>query len=344
MQIERVEVIPYALPFEEPYVTARGTLTRREIVLVRAAGNGLTGLGEAVPMSLREGASFDRVVGDLKSWAKSPGTAVAGLSHPARCAIETAMLDLEGRSKGIPAFELLGAAEARPVECNATLTATEPQEVAERALGWAGDGFHSFKLKVGVPKDSDQVMAVRRALGPGAKLRVDANGAWGPAQAVSKLNLMAGEGIELAEQPCPSLEEMAAVRQRTEVPIAADESVASVEDARRAAEIGACQTATVKLSKVGGPRAALGVAAALPCYLSSALDGPVGIAAAAHTAQALRGSGGDAGVAHGLATLRLFSATIASRECELRDGHLHLPEGAGLGVEIDEAALERHRV
>jgi muconate cycloisomerase len=99
----------------------------------------------------------------------------------------------------------------------------------------------------------------------------------------------------------------------------------------------------VKLSKVGGPRDALAVAAEIPVYLSSALDGPVGIAAAAHTAQALRESG-DAGVAHGLATQRMFAGTIASRHCELDEGFLHIPEGPGLGVEIDDAALERHRL
>ena len=78
----------------------------------------------------------------------------------------------------------------------------------------------------------------------------------------------------------------------------------------------------------------------LPAYLSSALDGPVGIAAAAQVAQTLRETRGPApALAHGLATQRLFASTIASVECELRDGMLHLPAGPGLGVEIDEAAL-----
>jgi L-alanine-DL-glutamate epimerase-like enolase superfamily enzyme len=69
----------------------------------------------------------------------------------------------------------------------------------------------------------------------------------------------------------------------------------------------------------------------------------VGIAAAAHTVQALP-ERGDAGIAHGLATQRLFSDTVATRECELDEGFLRLPEGPGLGVEIDDAALARHRL
>jgi L-alanine-DL-glutamate epimerase-like enolase superfamily enzyme len=110
--------------------------------------------------------------------------------------------------------------------------------------------------------------------------------------------------------------------------------------------MGACGLAGVKLSKVGGPEAAIEIAEVLPSFVSSALDGPVGIAAAAQVAQTLREASGsdDPGLAHGLATQRLFASTIASTECELRGGMLHLPEGPGLGVEIDEAALDAHRL
>ena len=151
-----------------------------------------------------------------------------------------------------------------------------------------------------------------------------------------------------------SLAELAEVRRHSNVPIVADESIATHEEAKRAVELGACDFATLKLSKVGGPGLARSIASAVSSYMSSALDGPVGIAAGAHTALALyppdvnydehyKGGGGP-GVAHGLATQRLFSDTIASRECELRDGYLQLPDGPGLGVEIDDAALERHRL
>ena len=100
----------------------------------------------------------------------------------------------------------------------------------------------------------------------------------------------------------------------------------------------------MKLAKVGGIGPAGAIGAQLPTYLSSSLDGPVGIAAAAHAAQALYRDRDDPGLAHGLATQELFGGTIASVECEVRDGLLHLPEGPGLGVEIDERALERHRL
>jgi L-Ala-D/L-Glu epimerase len=344
VDVESAEVIPYRLSFGEPYVTARGALEQRETVLLRVRSEGLEGLGEAVPLALRGGASLAEVEGELRRWAEEPKTPVNRFSPPARCAVETALLDLEARRAGVPAWKALRAGDAVPVECNATLPAGEPTGVAQRALEWADEGFTTFKLKVGVPKDTDQLAAVRRAVGPEARLRVDANGSWGPAEAVTKLNAMAVEGLELAEQPCQTLEEIAEVRRRSDVRLAADESVTNPRDAQRAREIDACELATVKLSKVGGPQRTLEVAASIPVYLSSALDGPVGIAAAAHVAQALRAGGGDAGVAHGLATQRLFDSTIASAECELRNGLLHLPEGPGLGVEIDDAALERHRL
>ncbi len=95
---------------------------------------------------------------------------------------------------------------------------------------------------------------------------------------------------------------------------------------------------------MGGIGTAGAIAARLPTYLSSALDGPVGIAAAAHAAQAIYRNAEDPGLAHGLATQELFAETVATRECEVRDGQLHLPEGDGLGVELDEDALEHHRV
>ncbi len=106
--------------------------------------------------------------------------------------------------------------------------------------------------------------------------------------------------------------------------------------------LGACDLTGIKLSKVGGPEEAIAIAEVLPAYLSSALDGPVGIAAAAQVAQTLRAQapGGAPDLAHGLATQRLFASTVAAVECELRDGMLHLPPGPGLGVEIDERALD----
>jgi o-succinylbenzoate synthase len=355
MKVSAVEAVPYALPFREPYVTARGRLERREMVLLRLrTDEGLEGLGEAVAMSLRgdsDAASLAREIRDLAvsrlvglEVPADPPLLVDALSPAAAAAVEVALLDLAAKSAEIPLWRALGAADREPVTCNATLVAAPPAAVAADAERWAGRGFETFKLKVGVPGDVGQVEAVREAVGPRARLRVDANGVWTPQDAVLRLTAMERHGVELAEQPAADLEDLAAVRNQTAIPIAADESVNSPDDARRATELGACQLATLKLAKVGGPTPARAIAEELPVYLSSALDGPVGIAAAAHVAQVLRPAAPWSMLAHGLATQLLFADTIASVQCELRDNLLHLPEGPGLGVEIDDEALERNRI
>ena len=359
MRITSVDAIPYALPFVSPYVTARGRLERREMVLVRLrTDEGLEGLGEAVPLSLRGGASLQTIVRELRGSiepslvgldleGEAPATTspiAAGLSAQTAAAIEVARLDLAAKLAGIPLWRLLGARSVEPVECNATLVAGPPPAVAADAARWLDRGFRTFKLKVGVAGDVGQVEAVRQAVGPKAGIRVDANGVWSPQEAALRLTAMERHRLELAEQPAADLEGLAAVRSQTAVPIAADESVTTAADAERAAELDACQLATVKLAKVGGIGPARSIAARLPVYLSSALDGPVGIAAAAHALQAIRDQGGLAPLAHGLATQALFADTIASVECELDDALLRLPEAPGLGVEIDESALERHRL
>jgi o-succinylbenzoate synthase len=366
MLVERVETVAYALPFREPYVTARGTLERREMILLRLRTDGPEGVGEAVPLSLRGGATLaevhtalseagDRLIGlDLDPGTEDPlAVAVATflelvrprkLPPPAVAALECALFDLAAKERNEPLWTTLRAASGAPVETNATLTAASPEELVEQAENWARDGFRTFKLKLGAGDDRAGVAAVREALGEEARIRVDANASWDVAEAIRVLGELDEFDIELAEQPVPGLRAMARVAREVAIPLAADEAVNDEADAHRAVQRRACRLATAKLAKVGGIGTASAIGLVIPTYLSSALDGPVGIAAAAHAAQVMRKGESDPGVAHGLATQRLFADTVARRECELRDGQLHLPNGPGLGVEIDEAALARYRL
>jgi o-succinylbenzoate synthase len=352
MRIASVEVIPYSLPFREPYVTASGTLTRREMVLLRLRDErGLVGLGEAVPLSLRGGAKLKQVVRELETLSGledlDEGALSGGkvaLSAPGRCAATTALLDLRGRRAAAEGHT--STSPPAPVPCNATLVAGEPAAVAASAEAWAEDGFASFKLKLGTGGDAAQVRAVREALGPRARIRVDANGAWDLKTARRTLGEIEPYGIELAEQPVATLEEAAELAASTSIPLAADESVETRGDAERAASAGAFAMTGIKLSKVGGPEAAIEIAEVLPAYMTSALDGAVGIAAAAQVAATLGEwrPGDDPPLAHGLATQRLFAAGVAAVGWELRGDLLHPPPGPGLGVEIDEDALIAHRL
>jgi o-succinylbenzoate synthase len=362
VRIERLDVVPYALPFKEPYVTARGRLDRRELLLLRLHAEGLEGLGEAAPLALRGGTTLATIAGELdgpcrslledatlerpEDWSLLAARCEAlGISRQTLAGVELALLDLAGKLAKVPAHRLLGATAARAIECNATLVAGKPHQVAIAAEEWAARGFKTFKLKVGVADDVEQVAAVRTALGREARLRVDANGIWILGTAAARLAEMhERSGLELAEQPVASLDDMARLRDVVAVAIAADESVTAPGDGREAALRGSCDAATVKLAKVGGVRASFELASEIPVYLSSALDGPIGIAGAAHVAQALPHSGFAADLAQGLATAELFEATIASAECHMEGAALVLPDGPGLGVELDGPALERHRI
>jgi L-alanine-DL-glutamate epimerase-like enolase superfamily enzyme len=366
MRITSSEVTAIALPFRETYRTAAGAIDERPMAVVRIeTHDGVAGHGEAVPLTLRGGAGIGPVSAELRAAAELlEGTDVgapaegdpaataawideligrceaAGTGPPALCAIDQALHDLAGRLADEPAWKLLGASHAGPVPCNASIAGVEPEVAAEQARIDATRGFRTFKVKVGTGDDAGRIAAVRKAIGPAPRVRVDANGAWSVAEASERITGLdhAAEGLELAEQPCASLGELGRLRDQCRVPLVADESVTSLEEARTMVAEGACDAATLKLAKVGGPRAALRIAAAAPVYLSSALDGPIGIAAALHTAQALPAHGFASGLAHGLATLDMFSATYSDAD-GLCGPAVTPPDGPGLGVEPDRAIL-----
>lgn len=315
----------------------------RDIQSARGESPGSSNDGPAAPGEGQDD-SDQSVQGGSGPISPAGGSAPwTGLSAPTRCAIETALSDLTAREAEVPLHQLLSpGSEPEPVFCNATLTTDSPAGVLRQAEAWAEEGFTVFKLKLGSGDDFGQVEAVRSGIGPNAEIRLDANGTWTLEQAAKALNLLEPLGIELAEQPVADLATMARLRQRTSIPLVCDESVSDSQQAEKARRLDACDAITVKLNKIGGLEANLG--GHLPTYLSSALDGPVGIAAAAHVVQTIPQEGHWSETAHGLATSRLFSEDIASRGCRLHGSRLHLPEGPGLGVEVDEDSLQAHRL
>ena len=200
--------------------------------------------------------------------------------------------------------------ERIPVNC--TVPAVDP---AQAHTITAASGCRTAKVKVAEhpgshAEDLARVEAVRAALGPSGAVRVDANGAWDVETAVShiaRLDAAAG-GLEYVEQPCASLDELAAVRRRVQVRIAADESIRRAEDPQRVALAGAADVAVLKVSPLGGVRTALRVAesAGLPCVVSSALETGVGLAAGL----ALAGALPELEFACGLGTRRLLASDV----------------------------------
>ena len=315
----------------QPFVTSAGVVAERELVVIRLEDEeGVVGFGEAAPLEAYDGVSLDEVWDALRD-----GPPPRGAPPQARTAWELAELDLQARRRGRP----LGEPGADAIPVNWTLPAGPPAEVAEAAIGAVRRGFACVKLKVGLPDDLERVGAVREAIGPWPALRVDANGAWPAGAAVERIGELEGFDLQLVEQPCPTLEEMAEVRPHVGAPLAADESIRTADDVRRAAELGACEAVNVKLAPAGGflpARDALRAArdAGLQAWLSSTLDGPWGIAAALRLA-----ASEGLSLACGLATLELFDARIARALPPARDGLMAVPQGPGLGVNVADAAL-----
>ncbi|HET9143048.1 o-succinylbenzoate synthase [Actinophytocola sp.] len=193
----------------------------------------------------------------------------------------------------------------------------------------AGSGCGTAKVKVADHADSlnedlARVEAVRDALGPGGAVRVDANGVWDVDTAVTHIRELdrAAGGLEYVEQPCRTIEELAAVRRRVDVRVAADESIRRAEDPLRVAVAGAADVAVLKCTPLGGVRRSLQVAeaAGLPCVVSSALETSVGLAAQVALAAALP----ELEFACGLGTLSLLTGDVVPTAAALRpvDGYL----------------------
>ena len=210
------------------------------------------------------------------------------------------------------------------IPVNVTVPACEPHRAIQ--IVRASAGCRTAKVKVAergqdFVADLDRVLAVRDALGADGRIRVDANGGWDVEQAVDAIAALdRAVGLEYVEQPCSSVADLAAVRRRVDVPVAADESIRRAEDPLLVARAEAADIAVVKVAPLGGVRAALAIVEAigLPAVVSSALDTSVGIAAGIALAAALP----DLPYACGLATVALLERDVVRDPFLPVDGHL----------------------
>ncbi len=224
------------------------------------------------------------------------------------------------------------------VPVNTTVPAVDPATAHDLVRR---SGCATAKVKVAeagqdLAADVDRVAAVRDALGPAGRVRIDANAAWDVETAVlaiGRLDTAAG-GLEYVEQPCATLSELAEVRSRVTVPLAADESVRTADDPLRIAGLDAADVIVVKVQPLGGVHRALEVvdAAGLPAVVSSALETSVGLAAGVALAAALP----DLPYACGLGTATLLQADVTDRPLTPQDGSLEVRR-----IVPDRALLEQ---
>ena len=363
-EIVKIELIPIELPLIEPFIISYGAAAGVESVLVRVidrADN--TGWGEGTPDETVTGENPATLLRDLTEIgapgmlgfdARRRDLAMTELerllpnSPTARCAIDIALHDLAGHKSGLPLWALLGGSKST-VQISRVVSMREPERMAADARKHVADGFATVKLKVGqkddVALDIERVRQVRAAVGSEIGIKIDVNQGWVDADtAVEAMIAMQEFAPEYIEQPVlqNDLEGLAAARKRSGARTMVDEACHGPADMLRVVRLEAADLVNIKLMKTGGLYSALAVdaiarAAGIASQIGTMVESSIASAAGLHFA-ASRGNvqtvemGGPIMLAEDIGTTRSWydARTIT------------VPDGPGLGIEVDTGAVRRH--
>lgn len=370
MKITAIERIPVRVPIR-PEFQIRGALglhTESPFLLLKVrTDEGITGLGEvsATPVwSGEDSATAEHVIAnflepallgedprDIERLTVKMRRAVA--NHPfTKSGLEIALWDILGKSVNLPVHRLLGGAVRDAVPIKMSVSGAEPARAAQLAEWAVSKGLTALKVKVGIEPEGDveRVKAVRAAVGPGFRVGADANGGWSPRTAIHTIRRLKDEcGIYFAEQPVAplDLQWLVDVRRNVPVPVMADESCYTLQDAMAIARTGAADILSVYVGKGGGigparKMAAVAEGAGLTCTVGSNLELGVACAAMAHLATATIGIGAEEFPCDILGTLA-YEHDLLAETLDFRDGRIRAPLKPGLGVELDEAAVAHYR-
>ena len=310
MKITAIEWGRVSIPLRTPFKTALRTVASVEDIIIRIyTDTDAIGFGEAPPTGVITGDTADGICGairdhlapallgrDIDAFETLLQTVQKALVHntSAKAAVDMALYDLYGKKYDIPVYKLLGGARSHLVT-DLTISVNAPEEMARDARVAIARGFDCLKVKVGVdPRlDVERLAAVRSAVPSETTLRIDANQAWSPKEAVRILNGMQERGlnIEFVEQPVKAqdLDGLKYVTERSYVPVLADEAVFGPDDAMKILQMRAADLINIKLMKCGGIYNALKIAAlcemhGVECMIGCMLEGRVAVNAAAHLA------------------------------------------------------------
>ena len=333
-----MELIAQALDLtlNVPFRISRGVQNVAHNVLVHIEDDGMTGIGEAAPSGYY-GEKCESVLMALSYFAEHLDDdplliedISAALSQvmrgnaAARAAVDMALYDLMGQRLGVPVYQLLGLNPARTPLTSFTIGLDTPAEMARNAREAAQ--YPVLKIKLGTTNDLEIVKAIRDATD--ARLRVDANAAWTPKQAIRTINALEPFAIEFVEQPVPAsdLDGLRLVREHTSVPIFADESCVTLEDVPRMA--GRVDGINIKLMKCGGISQALKMIATarahhLQVMLGCMVESSVAITAAAQISPLVDYADLDGA---------LLVANDPFEGVQIERGKMALPDRPGLGV------------
>lgn len=370
MKITRIETIPVRIPINPARAIkgGRGSHVVSPFLMVRVhTDEGIIGLGEVSSTPIWSGEDqvtaahlIDEMLAPLligedptevERLAARMRFGLAGNPFT-KAGIEMALWDILGKAAGLPVYRLLGGPVRDYVPTKFSVSGLEPARAAEIAA-WACDqGFRSMKVKVGIAPDEDvaRVKAVREAIGPAVKLGVDANGGWSPRVAISTIERLRPYDVYFVEQPVPPLDVqwLADVRRHASVPIVADESVYTPQDAMALARAGAADVFSIYVGKSGGlgparAIASVAEAAGLTCTVGSNLEMGVASAAMIHLALATLGIGAEEFPCDILSPF-LYEGDLLAEPLRISAGKALPPDGPGLGVELDPAKVDHYRV
>lgn len=267
----------------------------------------------------------------------------------AKAGLEMALFDILGKSLGAPVYQLLGGAvrdERLPLRF--AVMPVGPQESAEVSRRMVAEGYRTIKLKVGhdpLEYDIERLRQVRQAVGPDIRITVDANGGWSVSDAIRAAPQLEEYGVLFVEQPVHrlDLEGLAEVRRAIRLPIMADESVFTVQDAMRCIQLRAADIISIYPGKNGGllntmTIAALAEASGVHCAIGSNLEWDVGCAAMAHACAAIPNICVERYAADIIGAV-FHTERAIDQPLVAEPGYVHVPQGPGLGVQVRREVL-----
>ena len=358
MRLERVDLYRLSMPLVSPFRTSFGQVDQRQCLLIAMAAEGLWGWGECVADAWpgysyeTSGTAWEILVQHfipavLGQEIDSPAGLRQRLAqlrgHPmARAGLEMALWDWLGRATGVSLQSMLGGAGHRIAVGVSVGIEQDTAALVDKVAGFVEQGYGRVKLKIEPGHDVEPVAAVRQAF-PDLKLQVDANAAY-TLETAGPLKELDALGLLMIEQPLAEgdLFDHSRLQQALATPICLDESVDSIRTARQALEIDACRVINIKSGRVGGLTEALAIhdlclARQIPVWCGGMLE--TGIGRAANLALAsLPGFTLPGDIS---ASDRYYQQDVAWPRFELIDGGLPVPQGHGLGVEVDLDAVRR---
>lgn len=377
MKIIKIELIPTSFPLRRPFIMSGAKIISIDSVVIKMyTDSGIIGIGETGDTSpWYIGDSQDsvievirKIVGPRIVLGEDPSrieSIVARMdyairhNYQAKALIDFALHDIVGKALGVPVYQLLGGLSQERIPLMKVLGADSTPALISEAKRALEAGFKSIKLKAAAqPLDADVAMVrdVREALGPDARIIIDANAGWHYIEALEVLRKVEQYHLTYVEQPLPwwDINGLAMLRKQVRVPIFADESAVELSQVQECIAKKAVDGFMIKIAKVGGllkaqKWVALAKAAGLPvtsgCFKGSGIEA----ATYAHFLAATEWMGkmeqGDLGPLENfdiLDTVRVdITDDLAKKLPRYENGHIHPPHGPGLGIELNEPVIER---